>query len=232
MDWRGAAKGPSAVPVVGTSLRDQLAEIQSNVSRFVPAEKMAPVERAVAELRASGMADRILPVGASAPRFALPDQSGNTVRSEELLVRGLLIVNFFRGRWCPYCVATLEEWQRQSSRVEAAGATVVAISPQKPQHTSFTAEQHHLRYSVLSDAHNDVARQFRLVYRVPEYLQQHYLRIFVNLPNSNGDQSWELPLPATYVIDQNGTIRWAWADADFRRRAEPEQVIATGTNGR
>jgi peroxiredoxin len=226
MDWRGAAKGPAIEPAPGTPLREQLAEIRSNVSRYVQPEKMAPVERAIDELRSSGIAQRILPVGARAPQFELPDQRGIIIRSEDLLTRGPLIVNFFRGRWCPYCVAALEEWQRRLPQVESAGASIVAISPQKPQHTFFTADQHHLRYPVLSDAHNDVARQFGLVYRLPDYLQQHYSRIFVNLPNSNADQSWELPLAATYVIGRDGIVRYAWATADFRERAEPDDVLA------
>jgi peroxiredoxin len=226
VDWRGAAKGPSVAPAPGATLHQQLLDIRADVHALVPPEKMVPVTRAIDELQASGIAHRILPVGAKAPSFELPDQGGKIVRSDDLLTRGPLVINFYRGRWCPYCVAELEEWQRQLPRVEAAGVSLVAISPQKQQHTYFTADQHQLRYPVLSDAHNDVARKFGLVYRLPDYLEAHYRRIFVNLPNSNGDQSWELPLPATYVIHREGIVRYCFADADFTRRAEPSEVIA------
>src|SRR5437588_53352 len=215
MDFRGTAKGGSAVPALEVSLRRRLAEIRANTRALVSPEHSAPVERAIAELQQSGIADRILPAGAAAPAFELPDQSVKTVRSVELLRSGPLIVIFYRGRWCPYCVATLEMWQQLLPRVQSASAQLVAISPQKQQHSFFTADQHQLRYPVLSDAGNQVARQFGLVYRLPDYLEQHYRRVFINLPNSNGDQSWELPMPATYIIGREGIVRFAFADPDF-----------------
>jgi peroxiredoxin len=226
MDWRGAAKGESTVPAVEVSLRERLREIHERSRALIGAERMAPVDRAIAELEQSGLVDRILPVGAKAPEFALPDQNGKLISSAELRATGTRIINFYRGRWCPYCVATLEIWQQLLPRVREAGASLVAISPQKPQHTFFTADQHKLTYPVLSDAGNAVARQFGLVYRLPDYLQQHYSRVFINLPNSNGDQSWELPLPATYVVGQNGVVLYAKASADFTQRPEPEEVLA------
>ena len=226
MDWRGAAKGGTDVAGIEVRLRQRLAEIRRNVEALLPSERMAPVERAIAELAHSGLERRILPVGATAPEFELPDQAGKTVRSVELLARGPLIVIFYRGRWCPYCVTTLETWNQWLPQIQAKGATLVAISPQKPQHTFFTADQHKLAFPVLSDVQNAAAREFGLVYRLPDYLEQHYRRIFINLPNSNGDQSWELPLPAAYVIGQNRRILFAQASADFRFRGEPSDVLA------
>ena len=226
MDWRGAAKGESAVPSVELSLRQRLREIREQSRTLIGPERMAPVDRAIAELEQSGLADRTLAVGAKAPEFALPDQNGNLVSSVELLARGPLIVNFYRGRWCPYCVATLEMWQQMLPGVREAGASMVAISPQKPQHTFFTSDQHKLTYPVLSDLGNAVARPFGLAYRLPDYLQQHYRRVFINLPNSNADQSWELPLPASYVVGSDGVVRYAKAFADFTQRPEPEEVLA------
>jgi peroxiredoxin len=226
MDWRGAAKGESAIAAPAIPLRARLAEIRANTRALVSPEHSAPIERAVAELQRSGIAQSALATGMHAPTFELPDQNGKIVHSVDLLASGPLIVIFYRGRWCPYCVATLEMWQQLLPRVEAAGARLVAISPQKPQHTFFTADQHQLRFPVLSDAGNQVARQFGLVYRLPDYLEHHYRRVFINLPNSNADQSWELPIPATYVISRDGFIRFALADADFTQRAEPEDVLA------
>jgi peroxiredoxin len=226
MDWRGAAKGGTAIAGIEVPLRERLEGIRRNVEALLPAERMAPVERAITELKESRRAEHILPVGAQAPAFELPDQAGQTARAIELLGRGPLIVIFYRGRWCPYDVTTLETWNQWLPQIEAAGARLVAISPQKPQHTFFTADQHKLLFSVLSDTRNNVAREFGLVYRVPDYLEQHYRRVFINLPNSNGDQSWELPLAATYVVGRDGQVFYARAEADFRFRSEPEEVIA------
>jgi peroxiredoxin len=207
-------------------LRDALMEISANVAQLIPAEKLEPSLRAIEELRQAGAEQRILAVGAKAPEFELKDQKGRPVRSAELLTTGRLVVIFFRGRWDPYCMATLEGWQARMPQVKATGVHLVAISPQTMHHTEINAEQHKLTFPVLSDAGNAVARQFGLVWRVPEYLQEHYRRIFINLPQVNGDNSWELPLPGAFAIDRDGSILYAEAHADFRVRPEPREVLA------
>jgi peroxiredoxin len=123
-------------------------------------------------------------------------------------------------------MATLEAWQVRLSQVKAAGTHLVAISPQTPHHTEINAEQHKLTFPVLSDPGNAVAQQFGLVWRVPEYLQEHYRRIFINLPQVNGDGAWELPLPGAFAIDRDGSVLYAEAHADFRIRPEPREVLA------
>lgn len=163
--------------------------------------------------------------------FSLPDQNGKLVSSADLLARAPLIISFFRGRWCPFCIAELEAWRDALPQVKAAGATLVAISPQKVQHNAFTADQHKLAFPVLSDSGNQVAKQFGIAYRVPEEQEQLYRRSFVNLPHLNGDESWELPLAATYVIAPDGAIKSALIQADYRERAEPATVIASLRDG-
>lgn len=223
MKWRGS--NPDIESPAYVTLRARLEEIQANTKKYVPAEKLAITERAIEELRRAGIADRILPVGAKAPAFELADGNGKLFRSAEALSHGRLILNFYRGRWCPYCVAALESLQAVLPQVQEAGASLVAISPQIPKHSGFTADQHELRFPVLSDPGNGVARQFGLVYRLPQELEQLYRSIFINLPLANGDQSWELPLPATYILDRDGTVLYAFADADHMRRAEPAEVL-------
>ncbi len=122
-------------------------------------------------------------------------------------------------------MATLEAWQARRAQIKAAGLSLVAISPQTRHHTEINAEQHKLTFPLLSDPGNAIARQFGLVWRVPEYLQQHYRRIFINLEQVNGDGSWELPLPAAFVIDRDGTVLYGEAHADFRVRPEPREVM-------
>ena len=223
MKWRGS--NPEVESPAYVTLRARLEEIQANTRAYVPAEKLAITERAIEELRQSGIAQRVLPLGAKAPEFELADGNGKSFRSVEALTRGRLVVSFYRGRWCPYCVAELESLQAVLPQVQDAGAALVAISPQTPQHSGFTADQHELRFPVLSDPGNGVARQFGLVYRLPQELEQLYRGIFINLPNSNGDQSWELPLPATYVLERDGTVVYAFADPDHMRRAEPAELV-------
>jgi peroxiredoxin len=214
------------------SLQAQLDELTARVEELLPAEKRAANERAIEELRGSGIAERALGVGGKAPEFELADGTGKVFRSRELLERGRLAICFYRGRWCPYCMMQLEALQQIWPQAQNAGATLVAISPQNPKHTALTAEQHHLKFPVLSDAGNKVARQFGLVYRVPEHLEAQYRKTFVNLPVCNGDESWELPLAATYVIERDGTVLFAEVEADYKRRAEPEEVLQVIRNPR
>ena len=110
-------------------------------------------------------------------------------------------------------------------QIEQAGASLVAISPQTVQQSFFMADQHKLRFPLLSDAGNQVARQFGLVYRVPDDQQAIYRRAFVNLPFANGDSSWELPIPATFIVDRDGTILYASADEDYTQRPEPQEIL-------
>jgi peroxiredoxin len=124
-------------------------------------------------------------------------------------------------------VTELEAWRDALPDVEAAGASLVAISPQLLRHSAFTADQHKLHFPVLSDEGNRVARQFGLVYEVPDYQRDLFRTVFINLENLNGMKyaDWSLPLPATYVIAQDGTVLYAFASADYTQRAEPSEVL-------
>jgi len=208
-----------------TALQDQLDEITQNTRHLVQPERMAPSERAVEELFASGIAERILPVGALAPEFALKDASGRLVRSSDLLALGPLVVKFFRGRWCAYCSTELEAWRDLYGRLREAGALLVAISPQTSRQSDFMVGQHQLPFPVLFDPGCAVAEQFGLAYSIPEYLRDYYRSILVNIPFVNGDESWRLPLPATYVLARDRRVLFAQAHADFRVRPEPEEAL-------
>lgn len=208
-----------------TPLQDQLDEITANTRHLVQAERLAVSERAVEELFASGIEEKILPVGAQAPEFALKDSAGKVVRSADLLSTGPLVIKFFRGRWCPYCVTELEAWRDLYGQLRERGVLLIAISPQTQRQSDFMVTQHELPFPVLIDANNAVAEQFGLVYPVPEYLRDYYLSILVNIPFINGEKSWRLPLPATYVISPAGRVIYAEAHADFRVRPEPQEAL-------
>jgi peroxiredoxin len=209
-----------------TPLQDQLDEITANTRNLVQPERLAVGERAVEELFATGIEEHILPVGAMAPEFALRDSNGKMVRSADLLALGPLVIKFFRGRWCPYCMTELEAWRDLYGQLREREILMVAIGPQNQRQSDFMAAQHGLPFPVLTDTNNLVAEQFGLVYTVPEYYRDYYLSILVNIPFVNGEKSWRLPLPATYVIAKDRTILFAEAHADFRVRPEPEEALA------
>jgi peroxiredoxin len=209
-----------------TTLQDQLDEITARTRELVQAERLAVGERAIAELFASGIEGRILPVGALAPEFALNDSRGRLVRSADMLALGPLVVKFFRGRWCPYCVTELETWRELYGQLRERGALMVAIGPQTERQNDFMVSQHGLPFAVLSDPGCALAEKFGVAYTVPESMREYYQSILINIPFVNGDESWRMPLPATYVISPDGRVVFAEAHADFRVRAEPEEVLA------
>jgi peroxiredoxin len=207
------------------TLNQQLDQLTAKLRAMVPAERLAVVDLAAEELIHSGLASRALKADDRAPSFELPDGDGMLWRSEDLLRSGPLAIVFYRGRWCAYCNAQLSALQEIHPWIAEAGASLIAISPQTQKHSYMTRDMHKLRFPVLSDAGNHVARKFGLVYRLSPELQAMYESIMTKLPGYNGDQSWELPLAATYVVQPDGKIVWARVDADWRQRPEPEELL-------
>ena len=185
MKWRGVSE-TEAEPLKAT-LREELDERRMLMRRFVPAATQAVNDRATEEFRQGGLAQRALNVGDKAPEFSLPDARGNLVESRLLLAQGPLIVTFIRGRWCPFCCATLEAWQGKLDQVKTKGANFVAISPMSVQQCDFMRDQHKLLFPFLSDTGNKVAAQFDVAYKVPEYQQDLFKRVFINLPHVNAE---------------------------------------------
>ena len=205
-------------------LREIFAERKELIAKYVPADLQAVHSRTVAGLKAQAFAAHALKAGAKSPSFELPDHNGKLVSSANLLRQGRLVLIFIRGRWCPFCVAQMEAMSSIAPEIAATGAALVAVSPQTEKQAFFMHDQHKLAFPLLVDAQNALARQFGLVYRVPQEQQSLYSRTFVNLPFANGDSSWELPIPATYVIDCDGTILFASANEDYSDRPEPVEI--------
>jgi len=223
MRWRSLEE---ASPVAGTRpLREIFAERKEMIAKYVTAEIQAIHARAISELRQSGIAERTLRPGNTAPCFELSDHSGTLVRSTDLLQEGPLVLCFFRGRWCPFCVGQLEAMDSIYPKIKERGPRFIAISPQTIHQSYLMADQHRLHFPLLSDTQNTVAKQFGLVYRVPDYQQEIYQRVFVNLPFVNGDPAWELPVPATYVINHESTVLYAAVNPDYTERPEPSEVL-------
>jgi peroxiredoxin len=223
MKWRSLEESGPSTDI--RPLREILAERKQLIARYVPPETQAVHSRAIAELRQSGISDHILPVGAESPAFELQDHNGKPVSSTDLLNQGRLIVCFIRGRWCPFCVGQLEAMNLILPQIKDAGASLVALSPQTVQQSFFMVDQHQLHFPLLSDANHQVAQQWGLAYRVPDYQQSIYRRAMVNLPFANGDDSWQLPIPATYLLDRDRTVLYASVNPDYTERPEPADIL-------
>ncbi len=209
-----------------TPFQQQVDEfIALQVSRL-PAKLIKELQSPIEEIIKSGMVEKALKEGAQAPDFTLPDTHGQEVTLSHLLKQGPVVITFYRGIWCNFCNLELHAYHDTWPRLQALGVSVVAISPQTQNYSLEMAERHELAFPVLSDAGNKVARQFGLVFTVGEPARTAHKRIDRVVPNFNGDDSWELPIPATYVVDQSGIIRLAHIEPDFTSRLDPEIVIA------
>lgn len=207
-------------------LQAQLDDITAQTRKLVQPERLERNERVIAELFATGIEEKILKAGDSMPEFALPDAHGKLVRSNDLLAIAPLVISFFRGRWCPYCITELEAWRDAYSILRERGALFIAISPQSIRQNDFTVTQHELPFPVLRDEKAAVAAAFGAGYTVPISYRDYYRSILVNIPFINDEDSWRLPLPATFVIGQDGVVQWSSGFADFRVRPEPEEALS------
>jgi peroxiredoxin len=208
------------------SLKQQLAEYRAGWYQRVPTERQAIMQRHIAQLRDGSIARTMLKVGDHAPAIVLGNAKGETVDVGELLKKGPVIVTFYRGGWCPYCNLELKAYQELLPKIAAAGASLVAISPEKPDETLSTAEKNALTFEVLSDVGQTVARAFGLVYEFTDELKSAYRGFGLDIPTLNGAPGeWALPVSATYVIGQDGVIIYAYTDVDYRDRADPREVL-------
>jgi peroxiredoxin len=196
--------------------------------QVIPTPALYIMDAETARLAMSGLADRALKPGDTAPDFILPDAHGRLVRLDSLTRMGPVVVVFYRGGWCPYCNLHLRGFQRALPRLKELGAQVVAISPQLPDNSLSTQEMNQLAFPVLSDIGNKVARQFGIVFELSNELLKLYRRFGHPLEDANGIcGKKELPLPATFLVDRIGIIRLAHVDVDYTRRLDPDDVIQT-----
>ncbi|NTZ82466.1 AhpC/TSA family protein [Burkholderia metallica] len=212
------------------SLQDKLdafrADFKAGKPPFNAPPEIHPVmERATAELIASGQAGRAIKAGDRAPHFKLKDQDGNDVSSAALLVQGPLVVTFYRGVWCPYCNIELQAINDVLPEIRAYGANVVAISPQTPVNSRKSVRTNELGFPVLSDVNGQTGADFGLRFALPDYLVELYKNLKNDLPAFNDDPSWTLPMPARYVIGQNGIVLYSEVNPDYTRRPDPSDMF-------
>jgi peroxiredoxin len=218
---------------VPMSLKEQLAEYRAGWHQRVPAERQAMMQRHIDQLRNGAIAKTMLKEGERAPAIVLGNAKGETVDVGELLRNGPVVVTFYRGGWCPFCNFELRAFQALLPEFAAAGASLVAISPEKPDDSLSTAEKNALTFEVLSDVGQKVGRDFGLVYEFTDELKSVYQGFGLDIPARNGAPGeWALPVSATYVIDRDGTIIYAYTDADYRDRADPHDVLERLTRKR
>lgn len=217
------AAGADSAPGL-PSLQVKLDSLREASLSRMPLEQMRDWETGIYEISEMSVMQSALTEGDAAPDFMLPDADGQTVALDSLLADGPVVLVWYRGGWCPYCNLQLHAMQEALPQIEAAGGQLVAISPELPGKAVSTRERHNLSFEVLSDTGLAVARQYGLVYRLPERTIDQF-KGRIDMAEYNATDSWELPLAATYVVDRDGIIRYAFVDADYRKRAEPQDIV-------
>jgi len=207
------------------SLRKPLAEIVAAIRAATPAWFGRENDRLVQGLIDAGAADGALRADDRVPDFLLPNAEGQLVSSAQLLANGPLVLSFYRGMWCPYCSEELNALADTAPHLKAAGATVAAITPEIGGVALKTKKERNLQFEILCDVDNGVAMEFGLMFRIPEDIQKSYLKFNVNMPKIYGNDGWMIPIPATYVVGQDGVIVYAYVNPDYRERCDPESLV-------
>ena len=205
-------------------IEKDLQAVSENVRKQAP-DAARVIDDGIRQIAASGIVEKAPKVGDTVRPFALPDASGKTVKLTDLLAKGPVVLTWYRGGWCPYCNIALRGLLDAEPSIREQGATLVAVTPELPDWTADTVKKDGLTFVVLSDRGNTVAKQYNIVYRVPENLSAVMKAFKIDLAQRNGDGSDELPLGVTFVIDSKGVVRWAFVNADYRKRAEPADIV-------
>ncbi|KUF19831.1 peroxiredoxin-like family protein [Streptomyces silvensis] len=208
------------------TLRDELRFVHDNRHVRLSADRMETMDRNAAALAASGIVERAARVGDRAPDFTLGSATGRPVSLSAVLADGPVVLTFYRGAWCPFCNLALRALQAHHEAITARGARLLAVSPQIPDESLSLTQKEELAFDVLSDIGSDVAERYGIAFDLGEELGSLYDELGFELERVNDGHARTLPLPATYVIDRDGVIRWAFVASDYAVRAEPSDILA------
>lgn len=207
------------------SLAQNIQAFQDELIPTIPTDTLKTLMAELQVLIDAGIAEKAIQEGHSFPAFELSNANDETRSLNNFLSQGPLVISFYRGAWCPYCNLEINALQQRLPEITAAGAQLIAISPQRPDKSADQVASSQLTFEVLSDLENKLAKKCGLVFTLPESLRPIYEAWQIDIPEHNGDDSFELPIPATYVIDADGNVRYAHVNMDYTQRLEPYIII-------
>lgn len=211
--------------LIKLTLDDRLNLIKAGMAGKVPPEKMKIMAEALENLKKTQIEKKALKVGQKFPDFTLGNFDGKKVQLKELLKKGPVIVSFYRGSWCPFCNAQLNAFQQHLPEFRELGASLVTITPEKPDLAALTASDKKLDFPVLTDTDNKLAKKLGLVFGLTGEYKELYKQFGIDLEKSQDNNEWKLPMPATYIVSAKGKVIYAFIDADYTKRATPEDII-------
>ncbi|MEK6266287.1 MAG: AhpC/TSA family protein [Clostridium sp.] len=208
-------------------LKFELTKVNENFMKVAPKDIIDLFKRQAEKLAHKEIEKTALKLGDKLPDFELENSIGEKINSYDLLSNGPLVISFYRGKWCPYCNLEMQAYQEALPEIKGLGAQLVGISPELPDNSMSLVEKYSLKFEILSDIDNKLANKFGLTYYVEKELQEAYKNLGIDLVSSQGNSNYELPVPATYVVNSNGTIVLAFINTDYTKRLEPCEVIET-----
>ncbi|TKA75935.1 hypothetical protein B0A55_05877 [Friedmanniomyces simplex] len=207
------------------ALATQLANVQDKFDREAPDQVKRAINNSRSEVSTTFNRGAAIQEGATLPAFHLSNPSGGKTDSADLLAKGPILITFYRGGWCPFCNLALRDLQLNLDAFKAKGITLVAISPELPDQSLSTAEKNELKFIVLSDVGNKFARQLGIVWKQPDTLRPVFKAFGNDLQQHNGDDSFEVPVPCTLLVDQKGVVRNAHMEPDFTKRLDASVAL-------
>ncbi|MCH7772364.1 MAG: AhpC/TSA family protein, partial [Bacteroidetes bacterium] len=202
-------------------LKEEIKKMQEEMLPQIPEDVLKLLFSKTEELVNSGIAERTLNEGDEIPQINLPNSVGKSIDVNSMLKDGPVVISFYRGAWCPYCNLELKALQQALPEIKLLDAQLIAISPNTPDNSISSIEKHGLEFEVLTDAGNNIAKEFKLVFNLADELRPIFKQFNFDVPKYNGDESWELPIPATYIVNTDGRIVHSFVNADYTQRMEP-----------
>lgn len=207
------------------NLEQELKKVHEQFLKNAPKDVLDTLKEASEKLAQDKIEEKALKVGDKIPAFSLKNAVGKIINSKDLLAKGPLVINFYRGGWWPYCNLELGGYQEILPEIHGLGAQLVAISPELADESLSLVEKHSLEFEILSDINNEIAKKFGIVFSLDEEMQALYKKFGIDLSKTQGNENYELPIPATYVVDSDGTIILSHVDINYETRIEPEEVL-------
>ncbi len=207
------------------SLKEKIEELKRQSAGKIPEDAREVMQRATEDLIKSGIEENIPKVGSKAYDFTLQNYDGSAVTLSEEAAKGPVVLSFYRGGWCPVCNLELNYLQSRLSDFQSHGANLIAVSPELPEYANETVERHSIEFPVLYDSDNKVAAKYGLVFKMPEDLVKIYEKFGLDVAKHNGNEKYEIPIPATFVVDRDLTLKYVFGKADYNQRAEPDDII-------
>lgn len=210
-----------------SELAKQIEQFNNELATQVPQEVLEAFGKSIKDLKTKNIEEKSIKLGAIMPDFSLPNAKNEIIHSKEILKSGKMIIAFYRGSWCPYCNLELKALQENLSKINDKKVSLVAISPQSPDNSLSIIEKHNLTFEVLTDKDNTFAKQLGIVFELQDFVLPFYNALGINLSSFNKNDDTSLPIPAVFVVNENGIIIYKFADANYMNRIDIDELLNT-----